>query len=64
MTNREFSEHSEDFKAACKQVGLPKKSFTLKNRKHISIVSHSNLGLGRQAGKWRRKKGLAHKEGR
>ena len=64
MTNKEFSEQTVDFKDACERTGLPKKSFTVKNGKRTSTVSHFNLGLGRQAGKWQRKKGLAYKEGR
>ena len=63
MTNKEFSEQTVDFKAACERTGLPRKPFTIKNGKRTSIVSHSNLGLGRQAGKWRHKTGLAYKEG-
>jgi len=64
MNNKELSEQTVDFKDACVRTGLPKKPFTIKNGKRTSIVSHSGLGLGRQAGKWRRKKGLAYKEGR
>ena len=51
MTNKEFSEKDQDFKAACEKVKLP-------------IKPHDNNGLRRQAGKWRRKTGLAYKEGR
>jgi len=64
MTNKEFSEKNEHFKSACERIGLPKKPFGIKNGKRTLIVSHSNLGLGRQAGKWRRGKGLAYKEGK
>jgi hypothetical protein len=50
MTNKEFSETNEDFKAACAAVKLPK--------------SGNPCGLSRQAGKWRRKTGLAYTKGR
>jgi hypothetical protein len=51
MTNREFAEQDNDFKDAYLRVQLPKSP-------------HLSTGPGRQAGKWRRKKGLAYKEGR
>jgi len=50
MTNREFSEQDQDFKGACQKVGL--------------LKQHPDMGLSRQAGKWKRKRGLAYKEGR
>lgn len=53
MTNKEFSEKDDIFRSACKKVGLLEES-----RRHFK------LGLGRQAGKWKRKKGLAYNKGR
>ncbi len=50
MTNKEFAEQDQNFKEACQKVGIPKQ--------------HPAMGLGRQAGKWRRKKGLAWEEGK
>lgn len=52
MTNKEFSVLGDmDFIKACEKVKLPNKQ-------------HEKLGLVRQAAKWRRKAGLAYKEGR
>ena len=52
MTNREFSiSGDKEFLKACQRVGLPH-------------TQHKEIGLVRQAAKWRRKKGLAYKEGR
>uniref|UniRef100_A0A6M3LXN9 Uncharacterized protein n=1 Tax=viral metagenome TaxID=1070528 RepID=A0A6M3LXN9_9ZZZZ len=47
MTNTEFAIKDDKFKASCEAVGLPNK--------------HKHIGLARQAGKWRRGKGLAYK---
>jgi len=47
MTNREFSLNDKDFMRACDRAKLP-------------LKQHEKLGLARQAGKWRRKKGLAY----
>lgn len=51
MNNKEFSEKDDGFKLACEKVKLPNHQ-------------HKHLSLARQAGKWRRKKGLAYQEGR
>ena len=48
MTNTEFANKDDKFKVSCEKVGLPKKM-------------HSHLGLARQAGKWRKGKGIAYK---
>ncbi len=51
MTNKEFSGKDKKFIEACNLVNLPQKK-------------HEKLGLRRQASKWRRRKGIAYKEGR
>lgn len=51
MTNKKFAVENKIFKDACEKVGLPR-------------TNHAKLGLGRQAGKWRRKTGLAYNDGR
>jgi hypothetical protein len=51
VTNKVFAQDDKHFKDACEKVKLP-------------IKKHEKMGLGRQAGKWRRKTGLAYKEGR
>lgn len=51
MTNKKFAAENKHFQNACEKVGLPR-------------TNHAKLGLGRQAGKWRRKTGLAYNDGR
>ena len=51
MTNKKFATENRHFQNACAKVGLPQ-------------TGHVKLGLGRQAGKWRCKVGLAYNNGR
>ena len=49
MTNKEFAKDDMIFKEACEEVKLPS-------------GIHAKCGLARQAGKWRKGKGLAYKK--
>jgi hypothetical protein len=64
MTNEEFAGTNDEFKVACLKVNLPREAFQMKHGSRVIEVSHRSLGLSRQAGKWRNKRGLAYKEGR
>ena len=64
MTNKEFAEKDQGFKDACIRVKLPNKPMAIKRGSKAISVGHAGLGLGRQAGKWRRKVGLAYRDGR
>lgn len=56
MTNKERAESNTDFIEACNKVGLPFQRYGAKQGVKNSLT--------RQASKWRRKIGLAWKEGR
>lgn len=56
MTNEEFARTDKQFQAACAKAGLPK---TAVHKRGGSTVSATVSSLARQAGKWRKGKGLA-----
>jgi hypothetical protein len=64
MTNREFSLKDKEFIDACSKVGLPNHESVIKTKGKTAKRMTANVGLTRQASKWRMRKGLAWKEGR
>ena len=62
MTNKKFAEEDQAFQKSCEKAGLPIAPMNLRHGGKTVRVEHAALGLGRQAGKWRRGCGLAYRK--
>jgi len=61
MTNKQFSTTNSEFIEACKAVGLPKHVVVVHSHNKTEKKETTEMGLARQASKYRNKKGLAYK---